>query len=46
MGTLCELSYRIVLRIPQAIKPFLDELRMRNGNLNIVCGGPVTKDAM
>lgn len=46
MGTLYELSYRIVLRDPHTTKPFLDELRMRNGNLNIVCGRPVTKEAL
>ena len=27
-------------------KAFLDELRTRNGNLNIVCGTPVTKEAL
>ncbi len=46
MGTLYELSYRIVLRDPHATKAFLDELRVRNGNLNIVCGKPVSKDAL
>ena len=27
-------------------KAFLDELRTRNGNLNIVCGKPVTRTAL
>lgn len=38
MGSLFELHYRIVLRTPQVPKAFLDALRCRNGNLNIVCG--------
>lgn len=38
MGTLYELHYRIVLKSEQVPKEFLDELRCRNGNLNIVCG--------
>ena len=43
MGTLYELSYRITLREGVSVKPFIDELRERNGNLNIVCGKPVEK---
>ncbi len=46
MGTLYELSYKIVLRDAHATKAFLDALRTRNGNLNIVCGKPVTKEAL
>ena len=46
MGTLYELSYRIVLRDSRGTKEFLDALRTRNGNLNIVCGKPVTKEAL
>ena len=46
MGTLYELSYKIVLRDAHGTKAFLDELRTRNGNLNIVCGKPVTKEAL
>ncbi|HIU10573.1 MAG TPA: DUF4956 domain-containing protein [Candidatus Avidehalobacter gallistercoris] len=38
MGTLYELDYRVVLRDEQVPKEFLDQLRCRNGNLNIVCG--------
>ena len=38
MGTLYELHYRILLKAPQVPKAFLDELRCRNGNLNIICG--------
>ena len=34
-GTLLELDYRIVLRDQKTEKEFLDQLRMRNGNLNI-----------
>lgn len=38
LGTLYELHYRIVLKSKQVPKPFIDEIRCRNGNLNIVCG--------
>ena len=34
-GTLLELDYRIVMKNKKQEKKFLDELRMRNGNLNI-----------
>ena len=37
MGTLYELRYRITLRREPVPKVFLDELRCRNGNLNITC---------
>lgn len=47
MGTLYELDYSITLKDEHKIKPFLDDLRCRNGNLNIVCGKPVTpKEAL
>ena len=46
MGTLYELEYKIVLKDPHSTKQFLDEIRCRNGNLNIVCGKPVTKEAL
>lgn len=38
MGTLFELDYRVVLKDGEVPKEFLDALRCRNGNLNIVCG--------
>ena len=46
MGTLYELCYSIVLKDAHAAKAFMDELRERNGNLNIVCGKPVPKTAL
>lgn len=46
MGSLYELTYRIELLDPHTTKAFLDDLRTRNGNLNIVCGRPVTKEAL
>lgn len=46
MGTLYELCYKVVLRDPDRSKEFLDALRTRNGNLGIVCGKPVTKEAL
>jgi uncharacterized membrane protein YhiD involved in acid resistance len=47
MGTLFELDYMIILKNEHTVKAFIDELRCRNGNLNIVCGKPVTpKEAL
>ncbi len=46
MGTLYELTYSIVLKNAGETKEFMDELRVRNGNLNIVCGRPETKTAL
>ncbi|MBQ9460239.1 MAG: DUF4956 domain-containing protein [Oscillospiraceae bacterium] len=46
MGTLYELSYKVTLRDTHETKAFLDALRERNGNLNIVCGKPVAKEAL
>jgi len=38
LGTLYELRYEILLKGESLPKAFLDEIRTRNGNLNIVCG--------
>ena len=38
MGTLYELSYTITMKDDTQLKPFMDSLRVRNGNLTIVCG--------
>lgn len=46
MGTLYELQYGIVLKSENVPKEFLDELRCRNGNLNIVCGREAQKEAL
>ncbi len=46
MGTMYELDYKIVLKGSSVPKEFLDALRCRNGNLNIVCGRPVTKESL
>ena len=46
MGTLYELTYRVILPDDNAPKAFLDDLRCRNGNLNITCGREATKDAL
>ncbi len=46
MGTLFELQYRIILNGAEIPKAFLDELRVRNGNLNIVCGKTAEKDSL
>ena len=46
MGTLYELHYRIELKAPRPTREFIDELRCRNGNLNIICGREPEKDVM
>ena len=46
MGTLYELQYRVTLKDPVVPKGFMDEIRCRNGNLNIVCGRVAQKDAL
>ncbi len=46
MGTLYELTYHVVLKTAQVPKEFLDALRVRNGNLNIVCGRVAEKEAL
>lgn len=46
MGTLYELDYRIVLKEAGVPKEFLDALRCRNGNLNIVCGRVDTGESL
>lgn len=38
MGSLYKLNYRVILKNPAEEKEFLDELRCRNGNLEIACG--------
>jgi len=38
LGSLYELQYQIKLKDPLKEKEFLDQIRCRNGNLNIVCG--------
>lgn len=38
MGTLYELTYEIELKNAGISKEFMDEIRCRNGNLNIICG--------
>ncbi len=35
MGTVYEVTYSVVLRDPSKTKDFLDEVRVRNGNLNV-----------
>lgn len=46
MGTLYELEYRVILPGDTVPKAFLDALRCRNGNLNIVCGRETAKEAL
>ncbi|MDD3430049.1 MAG: DUF4956 domain-containing protein, partial [Oscillospiraceae bacterium] len=47
MGSLYELHYHIALKNIAAEKKFIDELRCRNGNLNISCGKvPTAKDEL
>lgn len=37
LGSMYELRYNIVFKDPSKEKEFIDEIRCRNGNLNIVC---------
>lgn len=46
MGSVFELKYRVRMRRDVSHKAFLDALRCRNGNLNIVCGREMVKDAL
>ena len=46
MGTLYELQYRVTFRETQVPKEFLDALRCRNGNLNIVCAREENREAL
>ena len=46
MGTLYELTYDINRRGGDVSKEFMDELRCRNGNLNIICGRESDKDML
>ena len=41
MGSLYKLTYRIVMRQKASVKGMMDEIRQRNGNLEITCSRPV-----
>ena len=38
MGSMYEINYRVKLFDEKQEKSFIDEIRMRNGNLTVVCG--------
>lgn len=44
MGSLFRLFYKVELKNPKKEKEFIDEIRVRNGNLEIVCGIVDTSD--
>ena len=46
MGTLFELQYTIVLKSEVIPKKFMDEIRTRNGNLNITCSKYSVKETL
>jgi hypothetical protein len=46
MGTLYELTYDLQIKGGDVSKDFIDELRCRNGNLNIICGRESDKDML
>ncbi len=47
MGSLYELQYHILIKDQGLEKKFIDELRCRNGNLNITCGKvPTSKEEL
>jgi hypothetical protein len=41
MGTMFQLTYDIVLKDEKEERAFLNELRCRNGNLDIICARTV-----
>ncbi|MBQ6583474.1 MAG: DUF4956 domain-containing protein [Mogibacterium sp.] len=43
LGSLYKLTYRILPKQDQSVRQMIDELRVRNGNLEISCGRPVTR---
>ncbi|MBQ6582722.1 MAG: DUF4956 domain-containing protein, partial [Mogibacterium sp.] len=43
LGSLYKLTYRILPKQDHSIRQMIDELRVRNGNLEISCGRPVTR---
>lgn len=46
MGTLYELHYQIQLKDPSHTREFIDAIRCRNGNLNILCSREAERDVM
>jgi uncharacterized membrane protein YhiD involved in acid resistance len=46
LGSMLDLEYRIVLKDPKEEKRFLDDLRIRNGNLRIVLDGAEGGEAL
>ncbi len=46
VGTMYELSYDIKLKKDNVPKEFIDQLRCRNGNLNIVCSRAEAKESL
>lgn len=38
MGSMYEINYRVKLKNEREEKQFLDDIRMRNGNLTVICG--------
>lgn len=46
MGTLYELTYSVSLKNAEISKQFIDDIRCRNGNLNIICGRENDRDIM
>ena len=46
MGTMFELQYNIVLKQSNVPKSFIDDIRCRNGNLNIICTKTETPESL
>lgn len=42
LGSLFRIDYKITMKDPNQTKKMIDELRTRNGNLEIMCGRPAT----
>ena len=41
MGSLYKLNYKVAMRAKASTKGMIDEIRQRNGNLEITCSRPV-----
>ena len=44
MGSLYKLMYHVILRPDASVRQFLDEIRVRNGNLEVSCGRPAARE--
>lgn len=46
MGSMFELSYKIKMKSDAKEKEMIDSIRCKNGNLTVICGRPVSREAL